>query len=98
MRASLLVTGFVGVFALVASVKFFGRPLEALAFDLLLPCAALLWSLSVGQKLPKRDLSVLVGRSPSSDSMNLLWRLSLKYWVPAFLSVYLVLRVLSWIF
>ena len=98
MRASSLATAFVGVFTLVASVKFFGRPLELLGFEILLPLAALLWSLSVGQKLPRRDLVVLVGRSPASDALNILWSLALKYWVPLFLSFYLVLRIVSWVF
>ncbi|MEO5666742.1 MAG: hypothetical protein ABIR96_01650 [Bdellovibrionota bacterium] len=98
MKASLLVTAFVGVFTLIASVNFFGRPLEILAFEILLPFAALLWSLSVGQKLPRRDLEVLVGRSPSIDALNVLWYLALKYWVPLFLCFYLVLRLVSLIF
>jgi SNF family Na+-dependent transporter len=72
--------------------------MEILGFDILIPSAALLWSLSVGQKLPRRDLEVLVGRSPASDAMNLLWRPALKYWVPLFLSFYLVLRLYSLIF
>lgn len=98
LKASSLVTASVGVFTLVASVRFFGEPLEILAFEIMLPTAALLWSLSVGQKLPRRDLAVLVGRSPSTDAMNLLWRLALKFWVPLFLSFYLVLRLVSWVF
>jgi SNF family Na+-dependent transporter len=98
LRAASISSAFVGVFTLVASVKFFGRPMEILGFDILIPSAALLWSLSVGQKLPRRDLEVLVGRSPASDAMNLLWRPALKYWVPLFLSFYLVLRLYSLIF
>jgi|GEM_PF-2683808 len=87
---------YLGIAGLIVSVPVFMAPAEALVQDVLLPVAALLWALSVGMNFPKKDLYLVLGRSQVSDALTVLWYFSLRYLVPVFLVVYLILRISSW--
>lgn len=94
--SALLFLFYLGLLVLLLNVPQVLMILSSLSLDVFLPLAALFWSLSVGYHLKQKDLYLIMGRSPMSDALTLLWHFALKFIVPSILSIYLIMRVLSW--